>query len=88
MNLSLEAYDWWATKIPTQYRTLASNFDSKSESFQSYVQLESFKFESLKLESFSWSEVGEFLLVLESFAVKNNKVNGLEMSKSKVQNCS
>ena len=48
MNLSLEAYDWWATKIPTQYRTLASNFDSKSESFQSYVQLESFKFESLK----------------------------------------
>ena len=45
--------------------------------------------ESLKLESFSlsWSEVGEFLLVLESFAVKNNKVNGLEMSKSKVQNC-
>ena len=52
-------------------------------------QLESFKFESLKLESFSlsWSEVGEFLLVLESFAVKNNKVNGLEMSKSKAQNC-
>ena len=39
MNLSLEAYDWWATKIPTQYRTLASNFDSKSESFQSYVRI-------------------------------------------------
>ena len=22
MNLSLEAYDWWATQVPTQYRTL------------------------------------------------------------------
>ena len=24
MNLSLEAYDWWATQVPTQYRTLES----------------------------------------------------------------
>ena len=29
MNLSLEAYDWWATQVPTQYRTLESkNLDS------------------------------------------------------------
>ena len=24
MNLSLEAYDWWATQVPKQYRTLES----------------------------------------------------------------
>ena len=24
MNLSIEAYDWWATQVPTQYRTLES----------------------------------------------------------------
>ena len=39
MNLSLEAYDWWATKIPTQYRTLASNFDSNSELFNGYFHI-------------------------------------------------
>ena len=25
MNLSLEAYDWWATQIPAHYRTLETN---------------------------------------------------------------
>ena len=35
MNLSLEAYDWWATKIPTQYRTL----DSYSKSFNGFVHI-------------------------------------------------
>ena len=35
MNLNLEAYDWWATKIPTQYRTL----DSYSKSFNSFVHI-------------------------------------------------
>ena len=32
MNLDLEAYDWWATKKPTQYRIL----DSYSKSFNSF----------------------------------------------------
>ena len=35
MNLDLEAYDWWATKIPTQYRTL----DSYSKSFNGFVHI-------------------------------------------------
>ena len=37
MNLSIEAYNWWATQIPTQYRTLESKtFESSNiESFKS-----------------------------------------------------
>ena len=67
-----------------------ANISSASVDKKKIEHLESLMLDFLKLESFSlsWSEVGEFLLVLESFAVKNNKVNGLEMSKSKVQNCS
>ena len=37
MNLSIEVYDWWATQVPTQYRTLESKtFESSNiESFKS-----------------------------------------------------
>ena len=41
MNLSLEAYDWWATQIPTQYRTLETKTldSSNSELIKSYHKI-------------------------------------------------
>ena len=50
MNLSLEAYDWWATQIPAHYRTLETNskyvnfFESVnngkgSNIFDAYIQV-------------------------------------------------
>ena len=49
MNLSLEAYDWWATQVPTQYRTLESKTldSSNSESFKSFANINNENVENL-----------------------------------------
>ena len=50
MNLSLEAYDWWATQVPTKYQTLETNSESdqsfdnineekKYDLFDEYIQV-------------------------------------------------
>ena len=41
MNLSLEAYDWWVTEVPTQYRTVESSTldSSNSELIKSYYKI-------------------------------------------------
>ena len=41
MNLSLEAYDWWATQVPTQYRTLETKTldSSNSELIKNYYKI-------------------------------------------------
>jgi len=49
MNLSLEAYDWWATQVPTQYRTLESKTldSSHSESFKRFDNINDENVENL-----------------------------------------
>ena len=40
MNLSLEAYDWWATQVPTQYRTLESkSLDSSHNELKIFANI-------------------------------------------------
>lgn len=49
MNLSIEAYDWWGTQVPTQYRTLESKTidSSHSESFKRFDNINDENVENL-----------------------------------------
>ena len=64
MNLSLEAYDWWATQVPTQYRTLESKtLDSSNiESFRSFANINDESVENLFEEYIKVRVLPRFLL--------------------------
>ena len=64
MNLSLKAYDWWATEIPAHYRTLETN----SEYYQSFDSINDEKSKDIFVAYIQvWVRGSTFVIVGRSF---------------------